>query len=53
MSTPANSWIEYEIFHCQAHKKSIYYFKGTRVEQATMCWDCTREANNKKGKKEK
>lgn len=44
--------IQYEIYHCKIHKRYIHYFAGSRLGQETMCWDCVKEANDKKLKEE-
>ena len=45
--------IKYQIYRCKNHKKTIHYFENSRVGQETLCWDCIREANNRKLREEK
>jgi hypothetical protein len=43
---------QYTVFFCKAHKKYIHYLKKENGFNETQCWDCTREANLSKSKKE-
>lgn len=46
------SAIKYEIYYCRTHKKFIHFFAGSRLGQETVCWDCIKEANDRKFKEE-
>jgi hypothetical protein len=43
---------QYTVFFCKAHKKYIHYLKRENGFNDTLCWDCWRDANLFKFKKE-
>jgi hypothetical protein len=40
----------YAIQPCRIHNTVIYYFINNKLMSETQCWDCRREANQKKTK---
>lgn len=43
---------EYAVFVCKIHKRIIHHFKRQTSFNETECWDCIRDANNKKSSQE-
>lgn len=41
----------YAIQPCLIHNIFIYYFISNKLMSETQCWDCQKEANQKKSKK--
>jgi hypothetical protein len=44
--------LDYKIQDCQVHKKRIYYLSSNAFAQESQCWDCCKEANDKKFRQE-
>lgn len=40
--------VEYAVQFCGTHKKYIHYFPTNRLGNETQCWDCVKEANDRK-----
>jgi len=42
------SSVEYLIYHCKVHNKSIYYFKtDNHITGKFHCWECQAKENHK------
>jgi hypothetical protein len=45
--------VEYKVWHCKVHHITIHYLvKQDSISTETQCWDCIRDANNKKNSRE-
>ena len=42
----------YSIYHCKKHKITIHYFKKENEFTEYRCWDCLRDGNHSKDKKD-